>query len=220
MVPLIEENVKIGLSVEAALRSANDIVIRELREKQYYGADCYNTVRQCMSLELTLTVARLFDFGSKGRHPNDRDVASIPLLIRLLDQRRCRSFFCRKAREWTPQMPSMADMHADSCTRAIDNAVTAFSSLQQAREGRAAIKTLKIFRDKKLAHSLLESVLKKLPRYEQLFMLMSVARNVTHHTKLAVQGSDYDFDELASGLYDASKAFWEPALIAASRSTH
>ena len=108
MVPLIIENVRIAIKLESALETGNEVV-REIRgdaehRPHWYGANCYNTVINSVTLNLALTLARLFDPGAKRMHPNKRDVASIPLLLRLIKQKRCRSALINRARDWTPQI--------------------------------------------------------------------------------------------------------------------
>jgi hypothetical protein len=91
MIALIEDNVLIGLNIEAALESANDIVSSTTEGKNLYGAECYNTIANSLALNLAITLARPFDSGASRFHPNKRDIASIPLLVRLLTQKRCQT---------------------------------------------------------------------------------------------------------------------------------
>lgn len=219
MIVLIEENVRIGLRIEAALESANDIIATEIKSANVHGAACYNTVRNCMALNLALTLARLFDPGGKRFHPNQSNVASLPLLIRLLKQKRCRSVLIERARNWTPQLPESADPQAAGCERAINSAIEAYASLRRNHSRRQAAATLKQFRDRKLTHSLMGTILKALPQYRQLFLLMDVARDVTDHAKLAIQGNNLDLKGFEDRRREEARAFWEPALRAASSAT-
>jgi hypothetical protein len=59
------------------------------------------------------------------------------------------------------------------------------------------------------------TVLKAVPQYRQLFLLMDVARDVTNGAKLAIRGDNLDFKEVEDGWHCESRAFWEPALRAA-----
>ena len=216
MVVLIEQDVRVGLSVEAALESANEIVSARISDyATYYGANCYNTVKDCMALYLALTLARLFDPGARRFRPNKRDVASIPLLVRLLKQKRCRSALAKRARGWNPQLPSLADSNAAACEREIDSAILTYEKLRRTHKGRRAALTLKEFRDKKLAHSLMGAVLKALPQYQQLFLLMDVARDVTNHAKLAILGNNLDLTDVEKQKMQEAEFFWERALAAA-----
>jgi len=42
MIDLINLDVQVALGIEAALETANEVVTGELRDVQFYGADCYN----------------------------------------------------------------------------------------------------------------------------------------------------------------------------------
>lgn len=162
MIPLIIENVRIAIKLESALDTGNE-VIREIRGDaehgpHWYGANCYNTVINSVTLNLALTLARLFDPGAKRMRPNKRDVASIPLLLRLIKQKRCRSALIKRAHDWTPQIADLASEHEATVLREIDAAVAVYTGLMSNHEGRTAAATLKGFRDKKLAHSLIDAV--------------------------------------------------------------
>ena len=218
MVPLIIENVRIAIKLESALETGNEVV-REIRGdaehgSHWYGADCYNTVINSVTLNLALTLARLFDPGRKRMHPNKRDVASIPLLLRLIKQKRCRSALAKRARDWTPRIAGMASLHEATVLREIDAAVAVYTGLMSNHKGRSAAATLKGFRDKKLAHSLIDTVLKLLPRFEQLFLLLNTAMEITAHTRLTVIGENWEPEDFRREGRRQGKAFWEPAIRA------
>ena len=155
MIPLIIENVRIAIKLESALDTGNE-VIREIRGDaehgpHWYGANCYNTVINSVTLNLALTLAKLFDPGAKRMRPNKRDVASIPLLLRLIKQKRCRSALIKRAHDWTPQIADLASEHEATVLREIDAAVAVYTGLMSNHEGRTAAATLKgNCRDKKL----------------------------------------------------------------------
>jgi hypothetical protein len=223
MVELIQKDVIIGIAVEAALVTANDTISGELRTVRFYGADCYNSVKQCMALFLALTLAKLFEIPTprKSETPftryNRSDVASIPLMVRLLKQKRCQKVLSGRARGWTPTLNGMENENAAACEREIDSAVAAYTQLRITHAGRNAIAKLKSFRDKVLAHTLLGQALEKTPSYNELFLLMDVARNVTGHAKLAILGDNLDLKDFEEEVVRMSKAFWRPALTAAAR---
>jgi hypothetical protein len=62
---------------------------------------------------------------------------------------------------------------------------------------------------------LIGAVIKAMPKYEQLFLLMDVARDVVDHAKLAIRGDNLDLKEVEKERRRAANAFWEPALKAA-----
>jgi hypothetical protein len=213
MIDLIYRDVLIAIEVEAALEMANEIVTGELRDVHFYGADCYSSVQQSMRLFLSLTLAKLFETPRPGR---GNDVASIPLMIRLLKQRRCRRRLCNRARSWTPNLTNSGELHARSVERSIDRAVEAYAKLRRTHAGRDAVAKLKKFRDKVLAHTLLVAALKATPLYRELFLLVDVARDVVQHARLAIAGADLDLLEHEEDHREMCRAFWRPALTAAA----
>jgi hypothetical protein len=220
MIKLIQKDVLAGMAVKAALVTANEIITCELPTVNFYGADCYNSVKQSMALFLALTLAKLFEIPTwdRSKTPTTRynrsDVASIPLMIRLLKQKRCRKVLSGRARGWTPTLYGMENENAAACEREIDRAVAAYAQLRRTHAGRNAIAKLKAFRDKVLAHTLLGPALEKTPTYNELFRLMDVARTVTEHAKLAILGDNLDLNDVEEEVVRMSKAFWGPALTA------
>ncbi len=214
MIGIIEENVRISLEIEAALQSANHIVVSSLSRTGAQGAGCYNTVKNALALYLALTLAQLFE--DKPQRPNRSDVGSIPLLLRLMKQKRHRAALVARARQWTPHLPEMADDHAASCDDAINRAIGAYSRLRNAREGRQTLGALAQFRNKKLTHSLRGIAPKALPRHWQLLLLVDLARDVTNDAKLAIRGDYDDLNDVSRQLYRQSEAFWTPTIKAAA----
>ena len=222
MIRLVDIDVQVALRTEAALEAANQIVMGDLRDVKFYGADCYNAVQQSMAIFLAITLAKLFETPSlrrmsKGTRFNKSDVASIPLMIRLLKQKRCRASLSKRASDWTPQIPGMASRNVASCERAIDRAIAGYEALRRTGAGRAAVAKLKKFRDKVAAHTLLGSAIKAAPTYREMFLLADVARDVAEQARLAIAGVHVDLSDSEGSLLDVSKAFWRPALFAAAK---
>ena len=173
-----------------------------------------------------LTLAKLFELPQRSksgetyhRRYNRSDVASIPLMIRLLKQRRTRASLIARARHWTPSSDLPEDLHARACGVAIDQAVAAYGLAERKRTVVSALLRLRKFRNKILAHLLLVTPRGTMPTYNDLFLLMDVARNVTGHALLAIDGLDVDFLDLEKKRNKVSLAFWGPALDAASKQT-
>ena len=127
MIPLIVRDVEVAIQVEAALETANALVMSdELKDVRFYGADSFNIAQQSMSNFLALVLAKLFEtpgprWGlAKSSRYNVSDVASIPLLVRLLKQTRCRKRLRDRARNWTPKLRYSGDLHAKSVDRATE----------------------------------------------------------------------------------------------------
>jgi HEPN superfamily AbiU2-like protein len=215
MLSLVLENVKIALHQEAALRTANMVVRSSVRSDRYlYGAECYHTIRNALALNLALTLSRLFDESGR-RQVNKKNVASIPLLIRLLRQKRCRKVLAERAKGWIKNSPTqLADLDAAQCERDIDAASEAYDGLRRVPECRLARKRLKRFRNKMLAHNVMNVVIRALPEYRQLFMLMRSASMIVGHAKQAL-GDNEPLERFARERRRQAKAFWGPALTGA-----
>ena len=71
---------------------------------------------------------------------------------------------------------------------------------------------LREFRNKQLAHNLIDDVIKALPTYNDLFALMDVARDVMEHAKLAIDGSNEDLLGAESIIRNEGEEFWDKAL--------
>jgi hypothetical protein len=212
---MLDENIRIATEVEAVLEEAN-AVVKNMPNPTFFGAETYNTVRQCLSVELALAAARIFDSGRRRSKKNKSDVAGITLCIHFLQQRRCRKVLQSRAREWTPGLMLSSDMNAETCIREIDLAIAGYLSFARSPGGRRALAALKEFRNIKVAHSLFGKILKAAPRYDDLFMLIAIAREFIGHAKLAVSGVQTDYGELSRIKREEAMHFWRKALLAAS----
>lgn len=210
MAELIEQNVTSAMYIECALVAANNL-IGENKSNVLNGAGCYNHgVKQSLLLTLAMTLARLYDEGTQSRHFNTRDVASIPLLARLLKQKRCRTVLMERARLWTRGIPHFEATQVAACARAIDRALAANATLRRSHAARQAVKKLKDFRDKELAHSLMEKLVEAVPTINDLFLLMDVARNFSEDAIFAVKGLHHDLNQREEIRLKEARAFWMP----------
>lgn len=222
----IRRDVKFALKVEAALEEGNRVVIGRAEWGQFEGSGCYNTLKDTTSLLLTLLLAKLFELPrprpdeSPAKRHNRSDVASIPLMLRLMKQRRCRRTLLAEARLWTPSIEDFADTNEKVCAQAIDASVSMYSDLKRQLDGRHALRTLTTFRNTLLAHNLLDAAMRVLPTYNQLFLLTDVARNVVDHAQLAIEGDNLDLMDFEEGEVKSAKVFWNAALPAVADATH
>jgi len=219
MIKLVVDNVRAVISLEAMFETGNAEIgaLRNGADRgpRWYGANCYNVVIHSVTLNMALTLARLFDLGVRSKHRNKRDVASIPLLLGLVKQKRCREALSQRARGGTPLI-GMADEHEETVVSKINAALEAYNALTTTHKGRSATATLKGFRDQKLAHSLMVAVSKPLapPRFQELTLLLNTAVTVTAHLRLAIDGQNWDPAESKQEARRQGKAFWEPAIAA------
>lgn len=207
MVASLEENIKIALGTKAVLESGNRI-IKLNPQRKCPGASAYDTIHQSLTINLALSLARIFDPGTKSRHPNKRDIASIPLIIRLLKQRRCQKALTKRAKLWVPGIPHFEEIQAKGCQRAIDKAISSYAKLKKIKPAHR----LRNLRNYQLAHSMMRDMLEKIPTYNDLFFLMDIARDVTQSSMLAINGENVRFKDYERISLNKADRFWEEAL--------
>jgi hypothetical protein len=219
----IIEDVERAIDLQTALEAGND-TIREIQGDgpalSFYGAYGYEAIRLGLTVSLVLTLAKLFDpamlFVSRAKkgtrwRANKSDIVSIPLLVRLLKQRRCQAFLGKHARGWTPTLDHMETVHEESAIGAANAAVAAYEDFRRTREGRSAARILKKFRNHNLAHRLLDKSAPA-PQYRELFLLLDVAAEVAEKARLAVTGVSWDVKDSREVRTMHSKGFWDPAI--------
>jgi AbiU2 len=219
----IIQDVQRALALKAALEVGND-TIGKLRGDRpalsFYGAPAYDEIMFGLTASLALTLSKLFDpvtlflppaTKKKKKSVNKSDVISIPLLVRLLKQRRCQTVLGKQARGWTPMLDDMEPFNEQSAIGAANAAVSAYEDFRRTRDGRSAARILKMFRNNELAHTLLDKQAPR-PRYNELFLLLEIAATVAAKASLAVLGDPWDVEDTREARALHSKAFWDPAL--------
>jgi hypothetical protein len=92
-----------------------------------------------LTVSLALTLANLFDPETlyisrkkkvQQKSANKSDIISIPLLVRLLKQRRCQTVLGKQARDWTPMLDHMEAVNEESAIGAANAAVAREFSTQ------------------------------------------------------------------------------------------
>lgn len=208
MMPILEKNVLGALRIEATLEVGND-TIRKMTDKDIPGAGAYNTIKQSLSFDLAMHIARLFDKGSGRYHANHKDAASIPLMIRLLRQKRCRRMLADRARMGDDLL---ADLFERDCLKALDKASKAYSATFRGKFGQSGLKHLKIARDHHFAHSLMSNKKLKLI-YNQLFRLADCAKDILDHASIAITGKALQPADLEQHFREEADEFWTHALL-------
>lgn len=214
MTALLYEEVRAALRIEAVLEVGNDIVAAS-PNKNFEGAEAYNAIYNALIVTLASLAAKFFDKPSARFHLNESDKATIPLLVRLLRQRRVRRALVSRARDVDDHyLVYLADMFVNDCNKALDRADEAFRVFQRSTANRNATRRIKGLRDKKLAHLLMKPPAERPPMFVELFHLIHTARDVVDAAFLAVRNIDPNFDELSRIYRNDAETFWKPALAA------
>lgn len=229
MMPLIRVNIEQSLRIEATLDAGNK-VIGELQDREFPGAQAYNVIKGSLTFDLALHVARLFDarpvryrnrksgkLEYAGKHPNVRDEASIPLMIRLLRQKRCQEALIERARNWHPTHDDWSKrLYAADCERTIGRALAGYGGLYRGKYGRSGIAELKKLRDTAIAHSSIKPAEWNVI-YNHLFRLVDDAREIVEAANVAIAGHSLDLKRLEEDFVDEASEFWERALLGTQR---
>ncbi len=199
------EDVRMALQFEAAMEAAND-TLRSAGKHRGNGAHTTNTIRLALAVQVSLVVARLFDKGSARWAHNAKDISSIPLMIRLLRQDRCRRSMLVAASKW----PGQALTGEAACQAAIDQARGLYRRLAQ-HPYLLALRRVKSYRNNATAHTMRE---KKaiVPRFKDLTLLVDLARDITAAVDLAVLGHTSALLESERQYRADGEVFWRRAL--------
>lgn len=209
MVRAIEFDVNFALWDEAVLEAGNQVV-SSLKNKNIEGAAAFNVIHQGLSADLSVTLARLFDFGSRRFAPNKRETSSIPLLIRLLKQKRCRDHFIARAGNWVSAYRH-SDSDAIACDTAIKSSIEDYNALMRGG-GPSALSRLQKARNYRIAHRKINDVEEGFPRYRDLFMLVAMAAKISENIKFATSGHNSSLAEQKMTMDKEALAFWSRAL--------
>jgi hypothetical protein len=117
----------------------------------------------------------------------------------------------KQARDWTPMLDHMEAVNEESAIGAANAAVAAYEDFRRSHDGRSAARILKTFRNRDLAHRLLDKRAPP-PRYRELFLLLNVAAAVATKARLAVTGVAWDVEDTREVWTTHSKAFWDRAI--------
>ena len=208
MMPILEKNILGVVKIKSTLEVGNATVL-DMPNTDIPGAGAYNTIKESLSFDLAMHLARLFDRGSGRYHANHKDVASIPLMMRLLRQKRCRRALADRART---RDCDLADLFERDCLKFIEKASAAFSATFRGKFGQSGLKRLKIARDHHFAHSLMSN--EKLDViYNQGFRLADCACNIMDSASIAITGKALEFDQVKQHFREEAKEFWNRALL-------
>lgn len=211
MVPILFRNLQNAILIEATMEVGNNLV-GEMSDRSFPGARSYNRIMRSLAYDLAMHLARLYDVGARHRHANEKDIASIPLAVRLLRQQRCKNVLSARARKWNPHDLSFADVFERDCLQAIERASSSYSGTFRGRHGRGGLKTLKEFRDNFMAHSLMNDSDAN-PIYHHLYRLTDCARDFVQDARLALEGKGDDLQEHERIFTDDARRFWRMALL-------
>jgi hypothetical protein len=178
ILPMLYQDVWIALRLRCVMDAANQIAV-PLFEKPSYVGDTLAVVTNSMHVRLALDLARIYDVGT-ARRLDDQDKASIPILAHHLERIDVREKLCGRAK-W----PKGTDEDSKACADALDVATMIKAIMARAPVG-PALKRLKEFRDRRLAHRLYDKEPEELPTFDDLFLLTNTARTFAEVAGFAI----------------------------------
>jgi citrate synthase len=194
------------LDVECSMCAASDVV-RALGSTESDCASAYNAALTSMKIHFSLSLSRLLDDTRlrkrNGRAPNSTDLASVPLLIRFIRQKRCRDLLVK-------ENPGAA--------KSIDAALRTYSAKLCSHSAVMTRRKLKALRNHYLAHSLILEAKLPGPRFNQLFSLSRSIGVVVSHLCSAIEDYQWDIDSERDVLSEQARQFWSMAFSASSTS--
>lgn len=196
VVDLLIKDVRHALALHISLEVANNILPPALEGQFIEGAQTFMLTRQALMMKLALDVARIYDWSARYT-VEQQDKASVPVLARLLALPGVADEFAKRARQWTP---GVEDVQERACRAAISVIIGADNATAQ--PGTAlhhALKSLREFRNSRLAHMLFDREPDRLPMISEVFALLDASKPVLKSARLVVFGDatepDWEIDQ-------------------------
>lgn len=219
IVPMLRNDVRTAVLSHTVMEAANEIIPPGLK-----GIDCafvgtYNAIQNALTLKLALDVARIFDVSDPNRYPPEgQDKASVQVLAALLGRPDIRSSLEKEAECWTAEIEYVGAaesipaevLHSaltstqaglrlqdrEACSRTITELLDLAERLSLAEMPECgALVRVREFRNRRLAHSLFDKAPDEMPRYEDLNILVDVAKKAAELASMATEGLNIDFGE-------------------------
>ena len=218
MLTHIERELYWALEIEASMEAANEVIQGGLKGKKFYGANTFNVVSNALAVELSLVVAKLFEIplARRGKSIVDRhnksDVASIPMLVRLLKQKRCRNHYASMSEEWGFGIGHL-NGSPSKVLQTLDKLVWRYGHARRNRRFQLALARVKDFRNNRAAHALMNQPAH--PIYADLHLMVDLARDTLQDLRLVMRGENVDLLEREEIRRAEAAHFWSVSLNAA-----
>lgn len=220
--PMLRRDVMTAVASHSVMEACNDVIPSGMKGIHTVFNETYGIVQNALTLKLSMDIARIFDVGQNLKFPPEtQEKASIQVLAALLQVTGVTERLEAEASNWLPgieDIPSDEDKIAspdvvgmmqtieaeyqagdrEICRKTIAAYldVTARLSAVGSKE-EAAVKRIRDFRNRRLAHSLFDKEPDAIPMYSDLHLLLALAKEAVTHASLAVEGLDTEFDEQA-----------------------
>jgi hypothetical protein len=234
--PMLRADVARAILSHAIMEAANDTIPKGMAGTNTIFSDTYFGTQNALALKLAMDLARIFDLSEGGRYsPEEQDKASILVLAALLRRSDVRTSLEQEAADWLPAAAHLGRFGSappgvieaalkeaeenhrsndrDMCRRAVAELLAIAGRLElEGSEERAALQRIREFRNRRLAHSLFDKEPEALPKYNDLNLLLDLAKEAATRSVLAIEGLNIDFSDEARRAErtrkDTQHAFW------------
>lgn len=219
IVPMLRHDVETAILSHEVMEAQNAIVPKGLEGQHSDFVQTYGAIQNALVLKLAMDVARVFDFSA--RYPVERqDMASVTVLGMLLDVPGVVDELTARASAWisgiewadddrdrTSEVEAAAreildeEQAADTetCKSALAEFAVLANRLSDPSSAEAsALSRLRGFRNRRLAHSLFNKEPDAYPKYEDLTLLLEMAKTAARLSSMAVEGLNVNFAEQTS----------------------
>lgn len=217
---MLRHDVETAILSHEVMEAQNAIIPKGLDGLYSDFAQTYGAIQNALVLKLAMDVARVFD--SSARFPVERqDMASVTVLgmlveqVGVVDELTARASFWISWIEWAnddnsfrpPEIEAAAkeimneEQAADTetCKSALAEIAKLANRLSDPTSAEAsALSRLTGFRNQRLAHSLFDKEPDAYPKYEDLTLLLEIAKSAARLSSMAVEGLSVDFAEQTS----------------------
>ena len=194
MWPLVEQDVRQAVISQAILSAL---------ETTPAPASTAERLRVSLNTTQALCLSRLYEFGShKGYSQDQRDVASLPFLLRLLSSEEVSHWLCSRAEDWCDRE------EAEDTVEEIFDTLQAFEAHPLTLE---ALDALKATRNPIIAHRLIEKANQSGSHaltHDHLNFLTEEAAKLCETISFLLTGEMPNYTALAREEKAKAKAFW------------
>ena len=209
MLPLIRQDMVAAICAHAALSEA-DLLVPEMADR----SSTSRLTRRALRLDMTATLSRLFEFGYHRRYrQDDRDVASLPFLMRFLEHEEISGYFINQAWGWGDM--GMADENEASAADAFQDMYEALEALENDHKAIDILRQVDSFRDTVLAHTVLPHAAPGEMAYAappEVSLILPHATGIFSAIELALTGEETGFAQMEAAERAAARIFWRQAL--------
>lgn len=223
ILPMLIADVKTAIQSHAVMEAMNPIVPIETKGLRSPFLGTYNAVKTALVLKFAMDLARLFDW-SAGRKLKDQEKASVLVLSALLAQADVqaeleaaaiigwRSDVASLTGVIDAPLRSLASKRQATNRDAFRTALMAFLAASErltvdGSPAKAALKRLRDFRTKRLAHRMFDDEPDEWPKYGDFDLLLEIAVEAVTAAALAIDGLNTSLDERAALDRESAEGF-------------